>query len=313
MSLRTTFDESLLNQSSENMITWIHVDGLRNIELIDKIARCYNLHALTVEDILNVSQRSKIEDFNNYIFVTMKVLLWDEKLNEDDIEQLSIVIGSNFVLSFLESGTKIFAPIRERMRSRYNQPLVENGSDYLAYRLMDSTIDRYFLAIEKLNDRIESIEEIIIFKPTVQNARELYYLKHKLLLLRKSVWPIREEISHLLQAEHKFITSSTYLYLRDVYDHVVQAIDIIENLRDMLSSILEIYLSLVTNKLNEIMKVLTMISTFFIPITFIISFYGMNFKYMPELGWRFGYPLVLATITLISCGMLVYFRRKKWI
>ena len=178
---------------------------------------------------------------------------------------------------------------------------------------MDTTIDQYFVVLEKISDKIERIEENIIISPTQDNAREIFQLKHKILLLRKAIWPIREEISHLLQADHKFITSFTRLYLRDLYDHVVQAIDAVETLRDMVSSIMDIYLSLVTNKMNEIMKVLTIISTIFIPITFITSLYGMNFKYMPELDWRYGYPCALLVMGLISCGMLLFFRRKKWI
>ena len=300
-------------QAKPDLITWVHVEGLRDIAMVNSIGLDYGLHPLTIEDILNVSQRSKIEDFESYIFVTMKLLLWDPQLNETAIEQISIVIGKNYVLSFVENKSTIFNPIRDRLRAWHKQPILERGSDYLAYRLMDSTIDYYFLAIEKISEQIETLEEKIIQNPNSKNVQELYQLKHKIMLLRKAIWPIREEISHLLQADHEFITSSTRLYLRDVYDHIVQAIDTIENLRDMLASILDIYLSLVTNKLNEVMKVLTIISTLFIPISFITSLYGMNFKYMPELSWRWGYPLVLATMLLIACGMLLYFRRKKWI
>lgn len=311
-STNNTFDEKLIPCTKDN-VTWVHVEGLRDVELISKIAKHYDLHPLTTEDILNVSQRSKVEDFDNYIFITMKVFSWDKNLSKVLPEQLSIIIGEDFVLSFMESKTAIFDLIRERLKSGYRQPLVENKSDYLAYRLMDSTIDQYFVVIEKLNNQIENIEELITLNPNTKNARELYHLKHKLLLLHKSIWPIRSEISHLIQADHKFITPATTLYLRDLYDHVVQAVDIIENLRDILSSVFEVYLSLVTNKLNEVMKVLTIISTLFIPITFVTSLYGMNFKYMPELQWRFGYPVTLAVMVLISCGMLFYFRRKKWI
>lgn len=297
----------------ENYITWVHVEGLRDVNLIKQIAKTYKLHLLTIEDILNVSQRSKIEDFDNYIFITLKMLSWSHKLNKMYSEQLSLVIGENFVLSFSEIPFAPFNVIRERLRTGHSINLLENGSDYLAYRLMDATIDQYFVVLEKLSDKIEGIEENIIVSPTQQNARDIFQLKHKILLLRKSIWPIREEISHLLQADHKFITSFTRLYLRDLYDHVVQAIDAVETLRDMVSSLMDIYLSLVTNKMNEVMKVLTIISTIFIPTTFITSLYGMNFKYMPELNWRYGYPAALVAIGLVSCGMLIFFRRKKWI
>ena len=300
-------------QAKDNYITWIHVEGLRDIHLIEQIAEKYKLHPLSVEDILNVSQRSKIEDFDDYIFITLKILSWEHKLGKMNTEQLSLVIGQNFVLSFSEGPFPAFNLIRERLRTGHSVHLLENGSDYLAYRLMDITIDQYFVVLEKISDKIENIEENIITSPTQQNARDIFHLKHKILLLRKAVWPIREEISHLLQADHKFITSFTRLYLRDLYDHVVQAIDAVETLRDMVSSIMDIYLSLVTNKMNEIMKVLTIISTIFIPITFVTSLYGMNFKYMPELDWHYGYPGSLVVMGLISCGMLLFFRRKKWI
>lgn len=300
-------------KAQDNYITWINVEGLRDIHLIEQIAEKYKLHPLSVEDILNVSQRSKIEDFDDYIFITLKILSWDHKLGKMNTEQLSLVIGQNFLLSFSESPFPAFNLIRERLRTGHSVHLLENGSDYLAYRLMDITIDQYFVVLEKISDKIENIEENIITSPTQQNARDIFHLKHKILLLRKAVWPIREEISHLLQADHKFITAFTRLYLRDLYDHVVQAIDAVETLRDMVSSIMDIYLSLVTNKMNEIMKVLTIISTIFIPITFVTSLYGMNFKYMPELDWHYGYPAALVVMGLISCGMLLFFRRKKWI
>ncbi|MDD3265826.1 MAG: magnesium/cobalt transporter CorA [Burkholderiales bacterium] len=297
----------------DNHVTWIHVHGLQNIEIVQEIAVQYKLHKLTVEDILNVSQRSKIESFDDYIFVTLKILTWDTKLNQVNTEQLSIVVGNKFIISFTESPCTAFDMVRERLQTGYGVNMLENGSDYLAYRLMDTTIDQYFVVLEKIGDRIEQIEENIILNPTQKNARDIFQLKHKLLILRKAIWPIREEISHLLQSDQKFITAFTRLYLRDLYDHVIQAIDTVETLRDMVSSIMDIYLSLVTNKMNEVMKVLTIISTIFIPITFITSLYGMNFKYMPELESHYGYPIALAFMGAITGGMILFFRRKKWI
>lgn len=297
----------------DNRVTWIHVHGLRDINIIQKIATEYKLHQLTVEDILNVSQRSKIENFDEYIFATLKLITWDTKLNQINTEQLSIVIGNKFIISFTETPCTSFNIIRERLQTGSGVNILENGSDYLAYRLMDITIDQYFVVLEKIGDRIEQIEENIISNPNPNNARDIFQLKHKLLLLRKVIWPIREEISHLLQSDQKFISTFTRLYLRDLYDHVVQAIDAVETLRDMVSSIMDIYLSLVTNKMNEVMKVLTIISTIFIPITFITSLYGMNFKYMPELESRYGYPIALAVMGIIASGMILFFRRKKWL
>lgn len=308
----TTLDADFI-QTADNAITWVHTEGLSDIGLVERVATNFELHLLTVEDILNVSQRSKIEDFDGYIFITLKVLFWDDSRNITEVEQLSLVIGKNFVLSFSESPLLDFEVIRNRIRTGGSKNLLGNGSDYLAYRLMDSTIDQYFLVIDKLNDQIEEIEKAVITNPSPKNANKIYALKHEILLLRKAVWPIREEISHLLASDRTYIKSFTRVYFRDVYDHAIQAIDNIEILRDMLSSILDIYLSSVTNKLNEIMKLLTIISTFFIPMSFIASFYGMNFKYMPELQWRYSYPIVVGIMVLIACGMLKYFRKKKWI
>lgn len=294
-------------------VTWTHVSGLSDTDTIKTLAEQYHLHPLTVEDILNVEQRPKIEEFEGYYFITLKALSWDSKLNTFSAEQLSIVFGKDFILSFQEHGANIFAPIIERLRMSGTQRIRQQGSDYLAYRLIDSIIDQYFVVLEGLSDQIEKIENLIIASPIPKNARTLYRLKRQILMLRKAIWPTREALSHLLQDESKLISSFTHVYLRDVYDHAVQAIDTIETFRDMLGGILDIYLSSLTTRMNEIMKVLTIIATIFIPITFIASLYGMNFQHMPELHWHLGYPLVLGVMLAVVIFMLLYFKRKKWI
>ncbi|HVV68822.1 MAG TPA: magnesium/cobalt transporter CorA [Gammaproteobacteria bacterium] len=296
-----------------DLTTWVQVTGLNNAELIEQIAQTYQLHPLTVEDILNVEQRCKVEEFDNYFFITLKLLAWDSTLHTVSVEQLSLVFGSNFVLSFQEHETRLFDNIRTRLHGNPTQRLRQHGSDYLVYRLMDAVIDQYFVVLETISDQIESIEERIIVNPSTKNSRVLYRLKRQVLMLRKAIWPMREAISRLLQIDSAVITPFTHLYLRDVYDHTVQAVDTVETFRDMLSSILDMYLSSLTNRMNEIMKVLTIIATIFIPVTFIASIYGMNFVNMPELHWRFGYPATLIVMLVIIITMLVYFKKNRWL
>jgi magnesium transporter len=301
------------SKKTEAGLTWLHMEGLNNEKLLAQVAKRYQLHPLTVEDILNVTQRAKIEEFDNYVFITMKMFSWNALSQSLAIGQFSLVLGENFILSFIEHKTSLFNDIKQRLSASANQPLREQGCDYLAYRLIDTLVDQYFVALEGIGEQIETLEERIIADPTPKNSRTLYKLKHKILGVRKAIWPMREVVSHLLQTDRRFVKPFTQIYLRDVYDHIAQAIDTVETFRDMLASILDIYLSSLSNRMNEIMKVLTIISTIFIPTTFVASIYGMNFKYMPELDWHWGYPCALAVMLLITIGMLIYFRRKKWL
>lgn len=305
--------EDCLPTQKEPGITWINVEGLHNVKIIEQLAGRFNLHPLTVEDILNVEQRPKIEEFENYTFITIKMLIWKEQNASFSIKQLSIVLGEDFVLSFQELDTTLFDQIRVRLSGDPHQRLREQGGDYLTYRLIDAVVDDYFLVLEALGDQIEKTEERIISSPTQQNARIVYRLKRQMLMLRRAIWPMREAVSHLMHSDSKFITKFTTLYLRDLYDHTVQAIDSIEIFRDILSNMIDMYLSSLTNRMNEIMKTLTIITTIFIPITSIASIYGMNFEYMPELKSRYGFSIVIIIMFVIAFGMLIYFRRKKWI
>jgi len=298
---------------SEPYRTWIDVEGLSDVTIIEQIAEKYALHPLTVEDILNVSQRPKVEEFNNYLFVTLKVLLWNNEKSTFSVEQFSLAIGENFLLSFQESDSNLFDKIRSRFQKGIGARLHLQGTDYLAYRLIDTIVDQYFVVLEALGDKIEDLEETIVNAPTQQNSRNLYRIKRQVLMLRKAIWPMREAISNLLRIDGELITPATHLYYRDLYDHVAQAIDSLEVFRDMMSSILDVYLSSLSNRMNEIMKVLTIIATIFIPITFIASLFGMNFKYMPELAWRWSYPAVLVIMVIVVLFMLRYFRKQKWL
>lgn len=294
-------------------MTWIQVDGLSDIKLIEEVGKHYNLHPLTLEDILTVQQRPKIEEFEDYLFLTLKTLSWNSRKLTFTVKQISCVLGTNFVLSFQERETDLFKPVVDRLKSTTTQRMRQQGSDYLLYRLIDTVIDNYFVILEAIGEQIENVEESIVSMPTPKNSRTLYRLKRQMLILRKAIWPLREVINHLTQADEDYITSYTRVYLRDAYDHIVQAIDTVETFRDMLSSMLDVYLSSVTNRMNEVMKTLTVIATIFIPMTWVASIYGMNFDYMPELHYKLGYPIALGVMLIISILMLIYFRKKKWL
>lgn len=302
-----------LSEKKDNGITWVHVQGLNDIALLEQLAKRYEIHPLTIEDILNVEQRPKVEEFKHYEFITLKMLIWHEKKSRFSIEQLSIILGKDFVLSFQESDTPLFNNIIERLGGDVNQRLRQQGGDYLTYRLIDTVVDYYFVVLENLGNQIDTVEELIISDPKPKNARTIYKLKRQILMTRKAIWPLREAASHLLQVEEKLISSFTRIYMRDLYDHIVQAIDTIETFRDMLSSLLDVYLSSLANRLNEVMKMLTMIATIFIPMTFIAGVFGMNFSYMPGLEWHWGYYTTLSIMLVIGISMLFYFWRKKWI
>jgi magnesium transporter len=294
-------------------VTWVNVDGLHQTETLEKLGERFGLHPLVVEDILNTDQRPKLEDYGDYIFVVLKSLYHDdEKSDELEIEQISLILGPNYVLSFQEREGDELDPLRDRIRSDKGR-VRKMGADYLAYATIDLIVDYYFVILERLGERMESLEEELVTAPTTETLQVIHGLKREMALLRKSVWPLREVIGSMERRESPLIRETTGIYLRDVYDHTIQIMDAIETFRDMLSGMLDIYLSSVSNRMNEVMKVLTIIATVFIPLTFIAGLYGMNFKYMPELDWRWGYPLVWLVMIAITISMGAYFRRKKWL
>ena len=294
-------------------VTWINVTGLHQVDVLEKLNECFGLHPLVLEDILNTDQRPKLEDFGDYLYVVLKALFLSGNRGEEvGTEQISLILGSNFVLSFQEREGTLFDPIRDRLRNGKGR-IRKMGADYLVHALLDAIIDHYFVVLEKLGERIEWLEEELVTRTTPVTLREMHHLKREMIFLRKALWPLREVIGSLERGESSLIKESTVLYLRDIYDHTIQVIDNIETFRDMLSGMLDIYLSSISNRMNEVMKVLTIIATLFIPLTFIVGLYGMNFKYMPELEWPWGYPLVLVLMLAVSIFMLIYFRRKKWI
>lgn len=293
-------------------VTWINIEGIHEPQVIEEVGKHFNIHPLVLEDILNTGHRPKVEDFGDYIFIILKMLHCDEKDDEIEAEQLSIVLGSNFVISFRESGGDVFDPIRERIRDAKGR-LRKTGADYLAYCIVDAVVDSYFVILEELGEDIDSLEEESVTEPTQETLRRIHALKREMVFLRKSVWPLREVISTLERGDSSLIHESTGIYFRDVYDHTIQVMDTVESFRDMLSGMHDTYLSNVSNRMNAVMKVLTIIATIFIPLTFVAGIYGMNFKFMPELEWRWGYSLVLAVMAVIAVSMVIYFRKRKWL
>ena len=293
-------------------VTWINIDGLHEVGVIEKLGNCFEIHPLVLEDILNTDQRPKIEDFEKYIFFILKMLYIDEKTQEIHSEQVSLILGKNFVISFQESVGDVFDAVRERIRKGKGR-IRKMGTDYLVYSLIDAIVDNYFTILEKIGDNVEEMEKDVVSNPDPELLQKIYNLKREMIYLRKSVWPLREVINGLLREESNLIKDSTHIFLRDLYDHTIQTIDTIETFRDMISGMLDIYMSSVSNKMNEVMKVLTIFAAIFIPLTFIAGIYGMNFQYMPELGWQYGYFTVLLLMIIVSSVLLMFFKKKKWI
>jgi len=293
----------------KDKIRWINVDGLRMVEVIDRVCKPYNIHPLTAEDILNTGHRPKLEDNGEYIFFIMKMIYFEQSELVD--EQLSILLGNGYIISFGERKGDVFDQIREGIRKNSIR-IRKNGADFLAYSLLDAIVDGYFIVLESVGEQIDVVEDAFIDNPSKEGLQKIQILKRELLYMHKSIWPLREVVSGMQRTENEIIKNSTQIYIRDIYDHVIQAIDTTETYREFLAGLMDIYLSSVSNKLNEVMKVLTIISTIFIPLTFIVGVYGMNFKYMPEIDWKWGYFGVLAILAFIAVMMILYFKRKKW-
>ncbi len=293
-------------------VTWINIDGLHDITVVEKIGKAFDLHPLILEDVLSTRQRPKFEDYDKHVFIVVKMLTYSDETQTIDTEQVSLILGPNFVISFQERVGDVFDQIRDRIRNAKGR-IRKTGADYLAYCLIDAIVDSYFGILEKTGEKIEALEEELISYPDEKTLHQIHALKREMIELRRSVWPLRELISGLQRSESPLLAETTSVYLRDVYDHTIQIIDAIESFRDMVSGMLDIYLSSLSNRMNAVMKVLTIIATMFIPLTFVAGIYGMNFEIMPELKWRYGYAAVWGVMLVMAGGMLVYFRRKKWL
>ncbi|OGW38280.1 MAG: magnesium and cobalt transport protein CorA [Nitrospirae bacterium RBG_13_39_12] len=298
-------------------VTWINVDGLHEVSSVEQLGNCFGLHPLTIEDILNTEQRPKLDVFDTYIFIVVKMHTWNEKTKEITGEQMSLILGDNFVITFQEKEGDIFDEVRNRIKNNKGR-IRKSGADYLAYSLMDALVDNYFRVLESIGEDIEEMDEELIKNPTPRTLHKIHFLKREMIFLRKTVWPIREVISRLVREETGLIKDSTKIYLRDIYDHIIQIIDTVETYRDVISGMLDVYLSSISNRMNAVMKVLTIFAAIFIPLTFIVGLYGMNFNTekspynMPELNWYYGYPVALGLMLFVSLIMLFLFKKKKW-
>lgn len=321
----TTHSEKLLGSVEEaaecrktKEVSWIDIDGVHDVELIGRLEQAFDIHPLVLEDIVNTGQRPKFEEFEDYLFLVVKALRRDESTGELTTEQISLVVGKGWVLSFHERPTHVLIPIRERLIETTPRVRFLN-TDYLAYAILDAVVDHYYTVFEQFGDMIENLEEELVQHPASSTLTRIQHLKRDLISIRKSIWPMREVIGGLGRSEHKIINKSTVPYFRDLYDHAIQAIDTVETYRDLASGLLDIYLSSVNNRMNEVMKVLTIIATIFIPLGFLAGVYGMNFDTgispfnMPELGLRYGYPIFWLVVLLVGGGLFWYFRRKDWI
>jgi magnesium transporter len=305
-------DASALRSFKEGpTVSWINVDGVHDISMVEALGESLGLHPLVMEDILNTDQRPKIEAYDDYLYIVIKMLHFDGESREIRPEQVSLILARHFVVSFQERPEDVFEGVRGRLRA--GRRIRFMGTDYLAYSLLDAIIDSYFSLLEKFGDQVELLEEELITSPTPATLSKIHHFKREMLLLRKAVWPLREVLSSLTRDENPLISGETRLFLRDVYDHTIHVIDNIETLRDLLAGMIDIYLSSVSNRMNEVMKVLTIMATIFIPLTFIAGVYGMNFEYMPELHWRWGYPAVWLVMIGVTCGLLLFFRHRKWL
>ncbi len=293
-------------------VNWINLTGLHQTELLEEIGSYFKIHSLVLEDILNTTERPKLEDYGSYLFFLLKRFHLSPKAGEIEIEQVALVLGDKYLLSFEEKENETFEPVREQLRIGKNR-LRNSGVDYLAYSLIDLTVDQYFAVLEKLGEEIEVLEVEVVEKPERETLEKIHHLKRKLLQVRKSIWALREVLNSLERIGSPLMEKETLLYLRDVYDHTIEIIDTVETYREMLSGMLDVYLSSLSNRLNEVMKVLTIIATIFMPLTFIAGVYGMNFKYMPELYWKWGYPATWLIMLAIGFSMYYYFKRRGWL
>ncbi|MCS6897288.1 MAG: magnesium/cobalt transporter CorA [Nitrospira sp.] len=308
---RVVVDPHELQPPADETVMWVNVGGVHKVDLLEAFGKQFGLHPLLLEDIANTDQRPKLDDYERHLFLVMKMLTVGEG-GETLVEQVSFVIGRNYVISFQEDGADVFRPVRDRLRAGKGR-LRANGADYLLYALVDAVVDQYFAVLESLGEKIESLQERVVADPNPDTLKDIHALKRQLLFVRRAVWPLREVINSLSRSDCPYLQTATAVFFRDVYDHVVQIVDTIETLREIVSASLDIYLSSVSYRLNAVMRILTVITTVFMPLSFIAGIYGMNFEYMPELKWKWGYPVTIGIMVTVAAGMLIGFRRRKWL
>jgi magnesium transporter len=304
--------EEAFTYENKETITWININGLNHVKEIEKLGKDFELHPLILEDITNTQQRPKLEEHEEYIFVVLKMLYFD-KDQKLKFENISFIQGTNYVLSFQEADGDVFDAVRDRLRNSKGR-VRGNGSDYLLYALMDAIVDNYFNLMETMGDKIEELEEDLFSeKPNKDLIHEIHGRKREILKIRRAVYPLREVVNHIDKVDPSLITEKTQLYLRDLYDHVIQVSESIDIQRELIWSLMDMHMTTISNRMNEVMKVLTIMATIFIPLTFIAGIYGMNFENIPELKFKYGYFVLWGVMVVIFLGMLYYFKRKEWL
>ncbi|MEJ2469600.1 MAG: magnesium/cobalt transporter CorA [Desulfuromonadales bacterium] len=304
--------ETATAYKATDSVSWINLSGIHEIDIIEQFGQHFAIHPLALEDILNTEHRPKVEEMDGYTLIILKMLFFDDQTQSVDAEQISLILGPHYVLTFQEREGDVFDGVRDRLQRSHGR-IRQRGPDYLAYALIDSIVDSYFHILETVGDKLVHLEEELMRDPDQETLAKVHHYKRELLLLRKSIWPLREVINVLYKEEPAFISEGTRVFLRDLYDHTIQVLDTIEIFRDTVISLQDLYMSSVGNRMNEIMKVLTIMASIFIPLTFIAGIYGMNFEYMPELHWRWGYFMIWGVMGLCVIAMLIYFKRKKWL
>jgi len=293
-------------------VTWIDIDGLQEVEVVRKLGEEFGIHPLVQEDILNATQRPKVEDHGSYLFIVAKMIYSGEE-QRIETEQLSLVVGTSYVISFQEkAGRDIFEPVRERLRHNRGG-IRQYGADHLAYALLDTTVDHYFVVLERLGDQVDGLEDALLDRPETDLLQAIQQVRREVLFIRQAAWPLREVVNHLYREASPLVAQETRLYLRDIYDHLVQMIDTIEISREIVVGLLDLHLFNLNNRMNEVMKILALFTSIFIPLTFIAGVYGMNFHHMPELDLPWAYPALWVVMIGVGVGMVLYFRRKKWL
>jgi magnesium transporter len=308
-------DISDLSEVSEYLgkksVTWLNINGLHEIKHIEAVGKIFNVHSLVLEDVLNTNQRPKVEEFDDYLYVVVKMLSGNADGNGIDTEQVSLILGKNYVISLQEKEGDLFDPVRDRIRTMKGR-IRKMGADFLMYSLVDAIVDHYFFILENIGTRINDLEEIVLSDPTPVTLQQIHKLKRDVIYLRKTIWPTRDMTMYLPQMPSSLISDDISIFLRDLYDHVMRVNEAIETYRDMITAVLDIYLTTINNRMNEVMKVLTIISTIFIPLSFFAGIYGMNFDFMPELHYKWGYYILLFAMMCIAGAMMLFFRKKRW-
>lgn len=307
-----TSTDAIIPPDKGDYLLWHDIRGLQNVPLIEQLGKQYNIHTLALEDVLNTQQRPKLEDYEDALFMVAQALSFDEMTREIQTEQIAIYAGEGFVVSFQEKPNDTFLTVRDRLLNG-NGRIRKRRSDYLLYALLDTVVDQYYAVLDKLEEIIEIQEREILDNPTDANKTSLYQLKLEIMGLRKTIYPLRDAVSSLTRTDNTLVQDSTRVFIRDLYDHIVQIMDTVDNWRDLLNGLFDLYLSNLSMRMNNVMRVLTIISTIFIPLTFIVGVYGMNFDNMPELHWHYGYFIIMGFMLLLSLFLLHIFKKKRWL